>query len=159
MCLASGLAPAGSASEHQLEHLILGWRGSKAVKKNRASNSLGQVVKRGRRGQLRKSDVTLKSFHPGPPVSQLSAVLLICQRLLVLETLKRMTLYPPQIFFLSPLADSDEENFVVLLKAKKLNSDELLGVDNYANQDILSSQKSQNREYTLYLFSSKDALL
>ena len=138
MCLASGLAPAGSASEHQLEHLILGWRGSKAVKKNRASNSLGQVVKRGRRGQLRKSDVTLKSFHPGPPVSQLSAVLLICQRLLVLETLKRMTLYPPQIFFLSPLADSDEENFVVLLKAKKLNSDELLGVDNYANQDILS---------------------
>ena len=131
MCLASGLAPAGSASEHQLEHLILGWRGSKAVKKNRASNSLGQVVKRGRRGQLRKSDVTLKSFHPGPPVSQLSAVLLICQRLLVLETLKRMTLYPPQILFLSPLADSDKENFVVLLKAKKLNSD-------YANQDILS---------------------
>ena len=106
-------------------------------KKNRASNSLGQVVKRGRRGQLRKSDVTLKSFHPGPPVSQLSAVLLICQRLLVLETLKRMT-YPPQILFLSPLADSDEQNFVVLLKAKKLNSDELLGVDNYANQDILS---------------------
>ena len=49
-----------------------------------------------------------------------------------------MALYPPQILFLSPLADSDKENFVVLLKAKKLNSDELLGVDNYANQDILS---------------------
>ena len=120
MCLASGLAPAGSASEHQLEHLILGWRGSQAVKKPaRASNSLGQVVKRGRRGQLRKSDVTLKSFHPGPPVSQLSAVLLICQRLLVLETLKRMTLHPPQIFLLSPLADFNKENFVVLLKNKK----------------------------------------
>ena len=40
-------------------------------------------------------------------------------------------------FFLSPLADSDKENFVVLLKTKKLNSGELLGVNNFANQDIL----------------------
>ena len=66
VCLASGLAPAGSASEHQLEHLILGWCGSQAVKKQ-GIKFIGSGGKEGAAGAAPQKWCNPKKFPPRAP--------------------------------------------------------------------------------------------